>query len=99
MQRGGCVYILTNKCHTVLYTSVTADITSRIWEHKNKVYPDSFTAKYNCEKLVYYFAYLHIEEAIAAEKQIKAGNRQNKVNLIQRMNPDWKELYDELIKE
>ncbi|MDR6945217.1 GIY-YIG nuclease family protein [Mucilaginibacter pocheonensis] len=65
-QRGGCVYILTNKLNKVLYTGVTADIVSRIWEHKNKIYPNSFTSKYNCDKLVYYLFYTHIEEAIAA---------------------------------
>jgi putative endonuclease len=66
-QRGGCVYIITNKLNKVLYTGVTSDIINRIWEHKNKTYPNSFTSKYNCDKLVYYLFYSHIEEAIAAE--------------------------------
>jgi putative endonuclease len=54
MQRGGCIYIVTNLTHSVLYIGVTSDIITRIWEHKNKVHPKSFTAKYNCTKLVYY---------------------------------------------
>jgi putative endonuclease len=74
-QRGGCVYILTNKMHTVLYIGVTSDITGRVWEHKNKVYPKSFTAKYNCDKLVYYYFYPRIEEAIAEEKSLKDRSR------------------------
>ena len=98
-QRGGCVYITTNKLRTVLYTGVTADIIGRIWEHKNKVYPNSFTAKYNCHKLVYYFFYSHIEEAIAAEKAIKGGSRKHKKQLVESINPDWLDLYDKLIEE
>ena len=98
-QRGGCVYIMTNQIHSVLYTGVTSDITGRIWEHKNKVHPTSFTAKYNCNKLVYYAFYLNIEEAIAIEKAIKGGNKESKVNLINSVNPAWNDLYDELIRE
>ncbi|WPU97338.1 GIY-YIG nuclease family protein [Mucilaginibacter sp. cycad4] len=98
MQRGGCVYIVTNKTHSVLYTGVTSDI-GRIWDHKNKTYPQSFTAKYNCNKLVYYFFYSHIEEAIAAEKALKGGNRQMKVDLVNQLNPEWKDLYEDLVAE
>jgi putative endonuclease len=98
-QRGGCVYIVTNKLNKVLYTGVTSDIISRIWEHKNKTYPNSFTSKYNCDKLVYYFFYTHIEEAIAAEKLIKGSSREYKKQLVNSLNPDWKDLYDELKDE
>lgn len=97
-QRGGCVYITTNLTHSVLYTGVTSDIVSRIWEHKNKKHPNSFTAKYNCDILVYYLFYPHIEEAIAAEKSIKATNRNKKIKLINELNPEWNDLYD-IIKE
>jgi putative endonuclease len=93
-QRGGCVYILTNKTKTVLYTGVTSDISVRVWEHKNKVYPKSFTARYNCDRLVYYDFYLHIEEAIAAEKSLKGRSRTYKNNLISNFNPKWKDLYE-----
>jgi putative endonuclease len=98
-EKGGCVYIMTNKLHTVLYTGVTSDITGRVWEHKNKVYPNSFTAKYNCNKLVYYLFYPHIEEAISAEKLIKGSSRDYKKQLINQLNPDWDDLYDVLINE
>ncbi|HZX59862.1 MAG TPA: GIY-YIG nuclease family protein [Mucilaginibacter sp.] len=99
MVRGGCVYIMTNKMHTVLYTGVTSDIIGRVWKHKNKAYPKSFTAKYNCDKLVYYYFYPRIEEAIATEKAIQAGNRKNKIRLINSINPEWVDLYDGLIND
>jgi putative endonuclease len=95
--KGGCVYIITNTQHTGFYTGVTSDIVTRIWQHINKIYPKSFTAKYNCTKLVYYQPYAFIEEAIAAEKAIKGGSRQNKINLIKALNPEFKDLYSDLI--
>jgi putative endonuclease len=98
-QQGGCVYILTNQYHNVFYVGVTSDLLSRIWDHKNKTYPNSFTAKYNCNKLVFYEFYPRIEEAIGAEKALKGGSRKNKVNLINTMNPTWLDLYDRLINE
>jgi putative endonuclease len=66
----------------------------RIREHKNKAYPKSFTARYNCNKLAYYCFYPHIEEAIAAEKSLKDRSRQYKNNLITELNPEWNDLYD-----
>lgn len=99
MKRGGCVYIMTNKMHTVLYVGVTSDLTSRVAQHKNNFFPNSFTAKYNCHKLVYYFFYLNIEEAIAVEKAIKGGNRKNKINLVNSLNPKWVDLFDDLMNE
>lgn len=68
MQFGGSVYILTNSTHSVLYIGVTSDLYARVSEHKEKKYPDCFTAKYNCNKLVYYETFSRIEEAIAKEK-------------------------------
>ena len=97
-QRGGCVYIMTNKMHTVLYVGVTADLTGRTWDHKNKTYPKSFTAKYNCNKLVYYLFYPHIQEAITAEKVLKGSSRKHKQQLINAMNPEWIDLYDSLLE-
>jgi putative endonuclease len=99
MERGGCIYIMTNKMHTVLYVGVTSDLTGRIWQHKTNFYPNSFTAKYNCHKLVYYSFYPQIEEAIAVEKAIKGGNRKNKINLVNSLNPGWLDLYDDLLKQ
>jgi putative endonuclease len=98
-QKGGCVYITTNKLHTVLYTGVTSDLLGRVWDHKNKTYPNSFTAKYNCDKLVYYFFYSRIEEAIAVEKAIKGSSRKYKMQLVNSINPSWEDLYDKLIEE
>ena len=98
-QRGGYVYIMTNKEHRVLYTGVTSELLTRAWQHKNKLHPNSFSAKYNCDKLVYYQGYAHIEEAIAAEKLIKGGNRSSKLNLINSLNPDWNDLYEELLEQ
>ncbi len=98
-QRGGCVYIMTNKWRTVLYTGVTSDMIDRVWKHKTKFYPKSFTAKYSCDILVYYEFYTHIEEAIAAEKAIKGGSRADKELLINAMNPEWRDLYDGLLDE
>jgi len=90
---------MTNKRHTALYTGVTSDLAGRVWQHKNHVFPNSYTTKYNCEKLVYYCFYSRIEEAIAVEKAIKGGNRKSKLQLINDMNPEWKDLYDTLIEE
>ena len=92
MKKGGAVYILTNSQNKVLYVGVTSDLTKRIYEHKNKLHKDSFTAKYNLHKLVYYKGFHSIEDAIAEEKRIKGGSRANKVLLIASVNPDWNEL-------
>ena len=96
MKRGGFVYIVTNQYNTVLYTGVTSALRARIFEHKAKFYPKSFTAKYNCNKIVWYQFLPYIEEAIEREKQIKAGNRKAKQTLINNLNPTWKDLWDEI---
>ena len=96
MNHGGCAYIITNKHNTVLYTGVTSGLRGRIWEHKTKFYPKSFTAKYNCEKVVWYEVFPTIMEAIDREKQIKAGSRKKKEALINQINPDWKDLWEEI---
>jgi putative endonuclease len=85
------VYILTNKSNTVLYVGVTRDLQGRVSEHKLKIYK-GFTAKYGCNKLVYYEEYQWIQDAIAREKQLKAGARQNKIDLIVAENPSWVDL-------
>jgi putative endonuclease len=94
MKHGGCAYIITNQYNTVLYTGVTAEFRARIYEHKTKFYPKSFTAKYNCNKIVWYQIFARIEEAIEKEKQIKGGSRKDKEALIQTINPEWKDLWD-----
>lgn len=78
---------------------MTSNLYNRIVEHKNKYYPNSFSAKYNTNKLVYYEFLFTIEEAIAREKQIKAGSRRKKIGLIESENPKWIDLFDNLIPE
>ena len=96
MERGGWVYIMTNKRNTTLYTGVTSNLNARVLEHKNQIHPKSFTAKYKLFKLVYYEGFHTIEEAIAREKQIKAGSRKKKEELINGLNPSWNDLADAL---
>ena len=96
MLKGGAVYIMANKRNGTLYTGVTADLVRRIYEHKTMHNPESFTAKYGCHMLVYYQGFHSIEEAIAEEKRIKGGNRKNKLKLIETMNPDWNDLWEEI---
>ncbi|OZH54063.1 excinuclease ABC subunit C [Hydrocoleum sp. CS-953] len=90
------IYIMTNKRNTVLYTGVTNDLIRRVYEHKSKLV-EGFTKKYNINKLVYFEMYENPSEAIAREKQIKAGSRQKKINLINSMNLQWKDLYLEIV--
>lgn len=97
MKRGGAVYIMTNKLRSTFYTGVTADLKRRVYEHKNNAYPDSFTSKYKTYLLVYYEGFHRIEDAIAREKQIKGGSRKAKMELINSLNPTWKDLYDEVL--
>jgi putative endonuclease len=86
---------MTNKNNTVLYTGVTSDLKRRVYEYREKLI-DGFTKRYNVNKLVYYEVLAGIGEAISREKQIKAGSRQKKIVLIESINKEWKDLYDEL---
>lgn len=87
------IYILTNKINTVLYVGVTSDIVRRIWEHKSKL-TEGFTKKYNVDKLLYYEKFDDPNSAIAREKQLKAGSRKKKLDLIKSFNKDWKDLFN-----
>jgi putative endonuclease len=82
-----CVYILTNQRNTVLYTGVTGDLNARVHQHRQRLLP-GFTSRYNVCKLVYYEVANNATGAIAREKQIKAGSRQKKIDLINRLNPE-----------
>ncbi|MDZ7661715.1 GIY-YIG nuclease family protein [Thiohalophilus sp.] len=95
MERQYYIYILTNRSNTVLYTGVTNNLIRRVYEHKEKLQP-GFTRKYNVDKLVYYEILIDPENAIAREKQIKAGSRQKKLDLIRSFNPGWNDLYYDL---
>jgi putative endonuclease len=90
------IYILTNQTHTTLYTGVTNDLVRRIYEHKQGLV-EGFTKKYQCKKLVYYEVFEDAYNAIVREKQIKAGSRAKKLALIGGMNPNWKDMYAEII--
>lgn len=96
MPRKGYVYITANKNKTVLYVGATNELKYRIESHKNKKYKNAFSARYNVDKLVYWKEFETILEALQREKQIKASSRQKKIDLINGMNPDWKDLYDQL---
>ena len=93
---GGYVYIMCSLNISTLYTGVTSNLPSRVYQHKMKEYPNSFTAKYNCIKLVYYQRFDTIMEAITEEKRIKGGSRKKKEALINSMNPEWKDLYEQV---
>ena len=95
MEKAYFVYILTNLWHTVLYTGVTSDLKARVYQHREKLLP-GFTARYNVSKLVYYEPYGDILDAIAREKQIKAGSRQKKIDLVNTTNTEWRDLYDSI---
>jgi putative endonuclease len=92
MERGGYVYILTNINHNVLYIGVTSNLRNRIHEHKTKIHTNGFTARYNCDIIVYLEGFNLIEDAIAREKQLKNWKRVWKIDLINKLNPNWIEL-------
>ena len=96
MKKYYCVYMITNSTNSVLYTGVTGNLVARIYHHKNKT-ASSFSSKYNLNKLVYYEIYEDPNQAIIREKQIKAGNRKTKLELISKINPNWKDLYSSLL--
>jgi putative endonuclease len=92
----GFIYIITNKNNTTVYIGVTSNLPKRIMEHKQKKNQDSFSARYNLNKLVYYEQFQMISDAIGREKQLKGGNRTTKDSLINSINPNWADLYDEI---
>ncbi len=95
MEKQPCVYILASKPNGTLYTGVTSDLVKRIWQHKNKIH-QGFTTKYNVHTLVYYEPHQTMPTAITREKQIKKWNRQWKINLIQKQNPHWRDLWEDI---
>jgi len=95
MNKQGFVYILTNKANRVLYTGVSSDLVGRAYQHKEGT-GSAFTSKYRVNKLVYYEVADEIQAAIAREKQIKSWKREKKIELINRFNPEWRDLSGEL---
>ena len=96
MQKQYYVYILFSKKNGTLYTGVTSDIIKRVWQHKNKAVK-GFTEKYGVDKLGYYEIFDDVNAAISREKQLKGGNRKAKLDLIEMNNPEWIDLYYEII--
>lgn len=95
MNKQGIVYIMTN-ARLTLYTGVTSNLVKRVWEHKQDVVK-GFTSKYKLHKLVYYETFETITEAIIREKQIKDMRRKDKLEMIRKMNPTFKDLYNDLL--
>lgn len=93
---GGYVYILASKPLGTLYIGVTSNLIKRVYEHKNNLV-EGFTSKYNVHSLVYFEHFERIEDAILREKRLKKWNRFWKIKLIEKMNPDWKDLYSEIV--
>ena len=91
------VYILSNATNTVLYTGVTSNLIRRVWEHRENADPKSFTAKYDVHKLVYFENTGDIRAAIEREKQIKGWNRARKNKLVEKKNPRWEDLYEQIL--
>ena len=90
------VYILASKRNGILYVGVTSDIARRLYEHKNNLIA-GFTRKYNAHNLVYYERFDDVESAIQREKRLKKWNRKWKLELIEGANPEWRDLYGELV--
>jgi putative endonuclease len=95
-RKPGFVYIITNSRHSVLYVGATDNLAARVLEHRTKVYRGSFSAKYELGKLVHYEAFEEIQDAFDREQQIKSWSRKKKVNLVDRLNPLWADLYYEI---
>ena len=96
MEKQPCVYLLTNKRNGTLYVGVTSNLPKRVWEHKTKVVK-GFTEKYSVDKLVWYERHETMESAIQREKFMKFWKRHWKLKTIEEMNPDWRDLSEELV--
>ena len=94
--REPAVYIMASAKNGTLYTGVTSNLVQRVWQHKNGIC-DGFTLKYSCRMLVYYESWDDMRGAIGREKQLKGGSRKQKLGLIESINPQWRDMYDELI--
>jgi len=91
------VYMMTNKYNTVLYTGMTGFIAERGWQHKQKAIA-GFTKKYNADKMVYFEEFANVHDAIDREKQLKGWTRKKKEALINKVNPEWKDVYTEAFR-
>ncbi|OGS94957.1 MAG: endonuclease [Gallionellales bacterium RIFCSPLOWO2_02_FULL_57_47] len=96
MDKQPAVYILANRRNGTLYAGVTSNLVKRVWEHKNDLV-EGFTRRYAVHMLVYYELLDTMDAAITREKQIKAGSRAKKIQMIESMNIGWKDLYDSIV--
>ena len=96
MERQPCVYLLANKPNGTLYTGVTSNLVKRAWEHKQH-FVEGFTRKYGVDRLVWYEVHESMISAISREKAIKKWNRAWKVKTIEAMNPEWRDLYEDMV--
>ena len=96
MVKQPCVYILASRRNGTLYVGVTSDLIKRVWQHKNDVV-QGFTNLYGVHTLVWFEVHATMDSAIAREKAIKEWKRQWKMRLIEANNPDWRDLYDDLL--
>ena len=96
MDKNYYIYILASKKNGTLYIGISNDLLKRVWQHKNKQ-QEGFTKKYDVDKLVYYEIFNDSINAITREKRLKKYSRKWKMNLIEKHNPEWKDLYDDLI--
>ena len=91
-----CVYIMANRRHGTLYVGVTSQLGARVWQHKNGV-TQGFTSQYRVHQLVWFEQHETMASAILREKQLKAGSRQRKIDLIEALNPQWLDLYERIL--
>lgn len=96
MKRQPCVYILASRRNGTIYTGVTSDLVKRVWEHRNHLI-EGFTSKYGVSMLVWYEQHENMDSAIRREKAIKNWKRAWKVKAIEKMNPQWRDLYSDLL--
>ena len=97
MAKQPAVYILASQPNGTLYIGVTSDLTRRVWEHKNDLV-DGFTKKYGVHRLVYFELHISMMEAIRREKQIKKWRRAWKIELIEKENPEWRDLWSSIVE-
>ena len=97
MGKPGYVYIMASQRNGTIYLGVTSDLPKRVYEHRKGLI-EGFTKKHGCKLLVWYEAYDDIQEARATERRMKNWNRQWKLKRIERMNPDWNDLWDDIAK-
>jgi len=91
-----CVYMMTNRQNGTLYVGVTSNLVQRVWQHKSG-FVEGFTKRYALHQLAWFEVHETMESAICREKQLKAGNRQRKLRLIEALNPDWRDLYADIL--